>query len=205
MPVLSWLLLRGRCRTCGARISILYPLTELATAGLFAGAALQFDRTLVAATMAGFFAMLLAASAIDARHRIIPNRLVLPSAAILAAMVIAADATGGGVSAGDAALGLLAYSGGLLLISLISPRGMGMGDVKLAAVIGFVLGSLGLRYVAVAAGAAVLGGGVAAIGALLAGRSRKDALPFGPFLAAGAVLAAFLGPQIAHLYLRLIT
>jgi leader peptidase (prepilin peptidase)/N-methyltransferase len=82
---------------------------------------------------------------------------------------------------------------------------MGMGDVKLAALIGLVLGALGLEYVAVAAGLGILLGGVGAIVALLRGAGRKQALPFGPFLAAGAVLATFAGPQIANLYLGLIT
>ncbi len=80
-----------------------------------------------------------------------------------------------------------------------------MGDVKLAALIGLVLGALGLRYVAVAAGLGILFGGVGAIVALLLGADRKQALPFGPFLAAGAVVAAFVGPQVADLYLGLFT
>ena len=80
-----------------------------------------------------------------------------------------------------------------------------MGDVKLAALIGLVLGSLGLRYVTVAAGVGILLGGVGAIVALIAGASRKQAIPFGPFLAAGALVAAFLAPQISSVYLRHLT
>jgi leader peptidase (prepilin peptidase)/N-methyltransferase len=89
------------------------------------------------------------------------------------------------------------------VISLIS-RGMGMGDVKLGFLIGLVLGSLALSFVAVAAGVAILAGGVGAVAALAAGRSRKSAIPFGPFLALGGATAAFLGPQLAHAYLRLV-
>jgi leader peptidase (prepilin peptidase)/N-methyltransferase len=109
---------------------------------------------------------------------------------------------GGGLDAARAAIGMLAFGGSLLLVAIVAPAGMGMGDVKLASLIGLVLGSVGLRYVAVAAGAGILMGGVGAIAALLAGASRKQAIPFGPFLAAGALVAAFLAPQISSVYLR---
>jgi len=101
-----------------------------------------------------------------------------------------------------AALGFLAYGGGLFVLALISPRGMGMGDVKLAALVGLVLGALGLGEVAVAAGVGILLGGIAALGALLLGADRKSALPFGPSLAVGAVVATFWGTQIAQAYLN---
>ena len=87
------------------------------------------------------------------------------------------------------------------MVAFVS-RGMGMGDVKLAALIGLVLGSLGLRYVGVAAGAAIVLGGIGAIVALIVGRGRKAAIPFGPYLAAGAIVSAFWGAQIADWYLR---
>ena len=89
-----------------------------------------------------------------------------------------------------------------LLIAVIAPRGLGMGDVKLTGLIGLVMGSLGLRYVGVAAGAAILLGGLGGVIALLAGRGRKSAIPFGPFLTAGALVAVFWGEQVAHWYLR---
>jgi len=97
--------------------------------------------------------------------------------------------------------GFALFGGALFVVALVS-RGMGMGDVKLASLIGLVLGSLGLRYVGVAAGAAIALGGVGAIVALLMGRGRKAAIPFGPYLAAGAIVAAFWGSQIADWYLR---
>jgi leader peptidase (prepilin peptidase)/N-methyltransferase len=205
VPVLSWILLRGRCRHCGARISALYPLTELATAGLFVGAALWFDRVLVEAMMAAFLAVMLAVAVIDVQHRIIPNRITYPALVTFAVVVVAGDLADGGVNAAHAGIGLAAYGGGLLLIALVSPKGMGMGDVKLGALIGLVLGSLALSRVAVAAGTAILAGGAGAIVALALGASRKKALPFGPYLALGAVVASFAGPQIAHAYLRLFT
>lgn len=204
IPVASWLLLRGRCRSCGTRISPVYPLTELATGALFAAAAVGFDRVWVAAIMAPFLGLMVALSAIDLRHRIIPNRIVYPSFALFAAAMLVADLAGAGLDAARAALGTLAYGGALLVVALVSPRGMGMGDVKLAGLIGLVLGSLGLRFVAVGAGVGILLGGVGAIVALIAGASRKQALPFGPFLAAGAVVAALFGEQLASAYLRIV-
>jgi len=205
IPIVSWLLLRGRCRSCGARISPMYPLTELATAGLFAAAALTFDRVWVAVMMAPFLGLMVALAVIDIRHRIIPNRVVYPSLLTFAAYILIVGLAGGGLDVIRAAIGMLAYGGALLVVAFISPRGMGMGDVKLAALIGLVLGSVGLRYVTVAAGAGILLGGVGAIVALIAGASRKKAIPFGPFLAAGALVAAFLAPQISSVYLRYVT
>ena len=204
IPVVSWLLLRGRCRSCGARISPVYPLTELGTGALFAAAAVGFDRVWVAAIMAPFLGLMLALSAIDLRHRIIPNRIVYPSFPIFAVSILVADLAGVGPDAARAALGMLAYGGGLLVVAIVSPRGMGMGDVKLAGLIGLVLGSLGLRFVAVGAGVGIVLGGVGAIVALIAGASRKQALPFGPFLAAGAAVAALFGEQLASAYLRIV-
>ena len=205
VPVLSWVLLRGRCRACGAPISSMYPLTELAVAGLFVAAALRFTNAWVAGMMAPFLGLMPAFAVIDLRHRIIPNRLIYPSLVLFAGYLAVAALAGGGVDLARAGLGLLAFGGGLLAVALISPRGMGMGDVKLAALIGLVLGSLGLRFVGVAAGAGILLGGVGAIGALAAGAGRKQAIPFGPFLAAGAVVASFFGATLASAYLRLFT
>jgi leader peptidase (prepilin peptidase)/N-methyltransferase len=103
----------------------------------------------------------------------------------------------------DALIGFLAYGGGLLVVALIAPRGMGMGDVKLAALVGLVLGAVGLRYVAVAAGLGILVGGVVAIVALFFGATRKTGLPYGPSLAVGAAVAALAGGEIADAYLNL--
>ena len=205
VPLFSWLALRGKCRKCGARISAIYPLTEVATAVLFAGASLAYDNVWVAAFMSLFLAVLLSVSFIDIRHRIIPNRIMYPSIVAAAVAVVALDLTGQGLDWVDGAIGLAAFGGGLLVIALISPKGMGMGDVKLAAFIGLVLGSIGLSRVGVAAGVAILLGGVGAIVALAMGRGRKSALPFGPYLAAGAAISAFWGAQIADAYLRLVT
>jgi leader peptidase (prepilin peptidase)/N-methyltransferase len=205
VPVFSWLFLRGKCRSCGERISALYPATELATAGLFAGAAAAFDGLLQAIMVAAFLALLVAVSLIDARYRVIPNRLVYPSYVAFGALVLVGAAAGLGMSAARAALGLALYGGGLLVVALIVPKGMGMGDVKLAGLIGLVLGSLGLAYVAVAAGTAILAGGLASVAVLIAARgARGKMIPFGPFLALGAAIAVFAAPQISQAYLHLL-
>jgi leader peptidase (prepilin peptidase)/N-methyltransferase len=200
----SWLILRGRCRSCGAPISPIYPLTELATAGLFAAGALAFDDPWVAVLMAPFLGVLLAFTVIDVRHRIIPNRLLYPFFLLAAGFLVVARLAGAPIDLADAAIGCLAYGGGLLVIAFISPRGMGMGDVKLAGLVGLVLGALGGRYVLVAAGVGILVGGVAAVLALLAGRSRKSGLPYGPSIAVGAAAAVFAGERIADAYLRFV-
>jgi leader peptidase (prepilin peptidase)/N-methyltransferase len=200
VPLASYVALRGRCRHCGARISPEYPTTEAATAALFAGASLTLPSIWRAGMVAPFLGLLLACAVIDYRNRIIPNAIVVPSLAAFGITILALDLAGLPLSILSAALGLLAYGGGLFVLALISPRGMGMGDVKLAALIGLALGSLGMSYVAVAAGAGILLGGMGAVVALALGRSRKDAIPFGPYLAAGAAVAALAGHTIAAWY-----
>ena len=204
VPVVSWLLLGGRCRSCGARISAVYPLTELASGVLFVAVVLRFEDAWTAVMLAPFLGLLVAITVIDWRHRIIPNRLVYPAILLAAPYVAVADLAGGGLDAPRAGIGFLVYGMGLLIIALISPRGMGMGDVKLAALVGLCVGGLGLRYVGVAAGAGVLIGGVAAIVALAAGAGRKSALPYGPAIALGAGVAVFAGAELGEAYLRLI-
>jgi leader peptidase (prepilin peptidase)/N-methyltransferase len=204
VPLLSWLVLRGRCRSCGTRISAIYPLTEVATAGLFVAAALTFEDPWVAALFAPFLGLLVAFTVIDVRHKIIPNRLVYPAVLVAAAYLVVARVAGGPIDLPDALIGFLAYGGGLLLVAMISPRGMGMGDVKLAALVGLVLGALGIRFVGVAAGVGILVGGVGAIVALLFGATRKTGLPYGPAIAVGAAVAVFAGDRIADAYLRVV-
>jgi leader peptidase (prepilin peptidase)/N-methyltransferase len=202
IPVLSWVLLRGRCRHCGMRISVVYPLTELATGALFVAAALVFHNPWRAVMLCAFLAVMPVVTVIDARHRIIPNRLTYPALIGFPIYVVVAWALGAPLDPVRAGLGLLCYAGGLFVVAIVS-RGMGMGDVKLAGVIGIVLGSLGLRFVGVAAGAAIVLGGVGGLIALLLGRSRKDAIPFGPYMAVGAMAAVFLGERLASAYLDL--
>ncbi|HEX6261607.1 MAG TPA: prepilin peptidase [Actinomycetota bacterium] len=204
LPVVGWLLLRGRCRACGERISPFYPLTELATGALFAGAAF-LDPLYAAAVASAFMASMVAVAVIDARHRIVPNRITYTMTPTFAAAIIVGDLAGHGLSILDGLLGMVLYAVPLFLIALALPGGMGMGDVKLVAMIGLVLGAFGLRYVGVAAFLGIVGGGVGALLAMaVMGYGRKQQIPFGPFLAAGGALALLLGPPIADWYLGLL-
>jgi leader peptidase (prepilin peptidase)/N-methyltransferase len=205
VPVVSYLLLRGRCRACGARVSPEYLLTELATGALFAAAALIHDHLFIAALVAPFLGVMLGVALIDARWRIVPNSVVYPALVLALVAVLVGHVAGGGVDAVTGLIGLAAYAGPLFLVALAIPHGMGMGDVKLAALIGLVLGSLGLSYVAVAAGVGVVAGGLGAVIALAILRmGRKQQIPFGPFLAGGAAVAALAAPEISRLYLSLL-
>ena len=193
LPLLSWALLRGRCRSCGARISPVYPAVELATAVLVVACFVAFGLTAKAAVAAFFCAVLVVVSAIDLAHRIIPNRIVLPAAAICLVAQTALQPSPEWVLA---ALGASVF---LLVAALAYPGGMGMGDVKLALLMGAVLG----RTVPVALMAGMLLALVPSM-VLLArhgARARKMGIPFGPFLALGSVLALFWGVAVVDWYL----
>jgi len=202
VPVVSWLVLRGRCRSCRARISIRYPIVEVGTAALFVAAAVRLGATWQLPAFCVFFASLLAISMIDLDHFIIPNRVIYPTLAVTIPMlVVAAAADGTWSHLRNAAIGGVAGFAALFVIHFISPRGMGFGDVRLAGVIGMMLGWLGLRYLFLGLFlgfllAAVIG--LALIAARL--RTRKDAVPFGPFMATGAVLAVLWGQAILNVY-----
>jgi leader peptidase (prepilin peptidase) / N-methyltransferase len=197
VPVLGWLLLRGRCRSCAMTISPRYPLVEAITAAL--AVAVVLAKHSAADVMLGLVlvGVLVPVALIDLEHRIIPNKITLPAA--IAAVVIGAALDLRGV---PEQLIAGAGAGGFLLVFVLAyPRGMGMGDVKLAAVLGLFLG----RYVAVALLAGVLLGTV--VGAVVMARvgvekGRKTAVPFGPFLAIGGIVALFAGPAVMHWYLH---
>ncbi|HTY97576.1 MAG TPA: prepilin peptidase [Solirubrobacteraceae bacterium] len=195
IPVLSWLLLRGHCRSCGASISVRYPLVEALTAVLCVGAVLV-HHSAVSITLSILVILLVVPVAlIDLEYRIIPNRMT--AAAAIAALLVgtALDPSGepGRLIAGIAAGGFL------LLAALAYPAGMGMGDVKLAGVLGLMLGAAVAPALLVALLAGVgFGAFVMAHRGVAAG--RKTAVPFGPFLALGAVFAVFLGDPVIHAY-----
>jgi leader peptidase (prepilin peptidase)/N-methyltransferase len=203
VPVLSWVLLRGRCRDCGARIPVRYPLLELSTAVLMAAPFFVYESIWVAVGVSALLGLMPAITAIDLERRIIPNKLLYPALLVAPAYLVIGRIAGAPFDLPRAAIGFAAYGGILFIVAAVS-RGMGMGDVKLAALIGMVLGSLSLGQVAVAAGAAIILGAVGAIAALARGAGRKGAIPFGPFLAAGAVVGALWGPAIADWYQRTI-
>ena len=192
VPLLSYFLLRGRCRHCEARIPFLYPAVELVTALLLAGCVLAFGLTAEAAIAAFFCAVLVAVSVIDLEHRIIPNRIVLPATVVVLVANSARDLSP------EWALAALAGSGFLFAAAIAYPAGMGMGDVKLALLMGAALG----RTVSVALMAGMVVALVPSV-VLLArhgAKARKMGIPFGPFLAIGSVVALFWGHEILHAY-----
>jgi leader peptidase (prepilin peptidase)/N-methyltransferase len=195
IPILSYLLLRGRCRSCRASIGWQYPAVELLTALLVAACFLAFGLTPEAATAALFCTALVAISAIDFERFVIPNRVVLPAAGIvLAAQTIREPSPVWALAGLGAALFLL-------LAALAYPGGMGMGDVKLALLLGFALGRTVPVAMIIAFVAALVPSAVLLV--RHGGAARKMKIPFGPFLALGGIVALFFGTQIVDAYLRL--
>ena len=203
VPVLSWVLLRRRCRSCGEPISVRYPLVELGTAVLFALAALRFGADWALPAYLLCFAMLLAVAVIDLEHYIVPNRIVFPVLyASVPLLAVAAALEGEWDHFLTALAGAVLASASLLVINLINPRGMGMGDVKLAVILGLYLGWLGLGHVALGLFLGFLLGAVIGVALIaLRLRSRRDHVPFAPFLAAGTIITVLLGSGILDWYL----
>jgi len=197
VPVLSWLLLRGHCRSCGERISARYPLSELAMAALFAATVLILGTDDLGELALGLAlcAVLVIVTLTDLERGVIPNRVLIAGAVI--GLTIAAATDPSSLPARGVAA---AAAGGLLfLVALAYPRGMGMGDVKLVAVMGLYLGHSVAPAVLIgfAAGAVVGLGLIARRGA----EARKQAVPFGPFLALGGIVALWYGDAIVDWYL----
>lgn len=196
VPVVSWLALRGRARCCGAPISPRYPLTELALGALYAAVVLVlWDDPGEIALGLVFVTALLAVTLTDLERRIIPNKILLVTAAIGLAIVAATDPA----SLPERAISAVAAGGLLFLAALAYPRGMGLGDVKLAATMGLFLG----RDVAPAILVALLAGSLLGL-AMIArhgAAARKQAIPFGPFLALGGVVGLLAGDQMVEWYL----
>ena len=196
VPVVSWLLLRGKCRTCATRISPRYPAVELLTAVAFAAIAVLngVDTDLI--WELPFAAMLIAVAGIDLEHRIIPNKVMLPSAvfAVVAAIALRPD------DLAELGIGGAAAFTAFLLAALAYPAGMGMGDVKLAGVMGLFLGAavLPALFIAFLTGSVV---GVAVI-AKHGADGRKKGVPFGPFLAFGGLVGLLFGADLIDLYTR---
>jgi leader peptidase (prepilin peptidase) / N-methyltransferase len=193
VPVVSWLLLRGRCRSCGERISPLYPAVELATAGLVAACFVAFGLSGEAFVASFFCVVLVVLSAIDLTHRIVPNRIVLPAALVVLVAQTALEPSP------EWALGALGAAGFLFAAALAYPAGMGMGDVKLALLLGAMLG----RTVSVGLMVGMVAALVPSILLLVrhGSAARKMGIPFAPFLAFGALVALFAGQQLLDAYL----
>jgi len=192
IPLVSYAFLRGRCRNCRSRIPFVYPAVELLTALLLAGCVLAFGLTAEAAIAAFFCMVLVAVSAIDLEHRIIPNRIVLPATGVVLVANSARDLSP------EWAIAAVAASGFLLAAALAYPAGMGMGDVKLALLMGAALG----KTVSVALMAGMLAAMIPGLVLIVrhGAKARKMGIPFGPFLALGSVVALFWGHDILHAY-----
>jgi len=197
IPVLSWLLLRGRCRSCKAPISPRYPLVEALTAALCIGAVLAHHAAATVALSVALILIVVPAALIDLEHRIIPNRITALGAALALAIGLVLEP-----ATEPARLIAGACAGGVLLLAALTrPGAMGMGDVKLAAVMGLFLGAAVAPALLVALFTGVV------LGVFVIARSgvhegRKTAVPFGPFLAVGAVFAVFLGQPLVHAYVQ---
>jgi len=196
VPVVSWLVLRGRCRTCSAGVSWRYPVVEALTAGLIFAVVLQFGLTAQAALYSVFVAALVALGAIDIEHHVLPNRIVLPLFGIVYVGQVAIQPD----RVVEWTLAALGAAGFLLAFALAYPGGLGMGDVKLALVLGAALG----LSVTVAMMVGIVAAGV--LGVVIIARQgaagRKVPVPLGPFLAVGAVIGLFAGPELLEVYTR---
>ncbi len=202
VPVVSWALLRGRCRSCRAGISVRYPLVELACAVLFGLVAWRVEDEWTLAPVAFLAATLLAISLIDLEHYIVPNRIVAP--ALGASLLLYAGALGGPAEPTDlvraVTAGLVAGLG-LGVVHLVSPGGMGMGDVKLAFLLGLHLGWAGWGQVGLGFFLGFAYGSVVGVGLLITGRrGRREHIPFAPFLAGGTMTALLWGAPIIDWY-----
>src|SRR5262249_27912369 len=197
IPVVSYFALRGRCRNCGARIGLVYPAVEIAAALLVAACVLAFGLTFYAAIAAFFCCVLVAISAVDIEHRTVPDRIVLPATVIvLGAQMIRDPSIEWPLAAFLAALFLF-------IAAVVYPAGMGMGDVKLALLMGAMLG----RVVSVALILGLVIGVLPGVYLLIRhGRAaRKMGIPFAPFLALGSVIALFAGEWLLDAYLGMLS
>jgi leader peptidase (prepilin peptidase)/N-methyltransferase len=220
IPLLSWLVLRGKCSNCAEPISKRYPLVELAGAAAFVIVGIWFAPQFAAAatplvTLALVLQLLaflylaaisLALAIIDIETHKLPSVIVLPGYAVGVALLGTAALLNGDL----VGLGRMAAGAGILflfyfVLAMISPRGMGMGDVKLAGVLGLFLGALGWGQLAVGAGAAFVLGGLFSIILLITRRAgRKSGIPFGPWMLLGAWVGIFAGSAIAGGYLSIV-
>lgn len=205
VPVLGWLVLRGRCADCSAPISARYPAVEFGTAVLFVAVAARLDRLGLLEALPAylyFVAIGIALALIDLDLKRLPNRIVLPSYPVLAVLL-----AGAAVASGDYwRLARAGLAGAILFavffgLAFAYPNGMGFGDVKLAGLLGLVLGYLSWWAVLIGSFAGFLLGALVGVGMMASGRgNRKTALPFGPFLIAGTLIAIFASTVISSRY-----
>jgi leader peptidase (prepilin peptidase)/N-methyltransferase len=209
VPVVGWLVLRGRCHSCGAAISPRYPLVEAATGALFAAITVRIVGLHLSPVLPAFLLFTAAGVAltlIDVDHHRLPDAIVLPSYPVLTALLVVGTATMAAPhwwALARAVIGAAALFAFYFAVWFAYPAGMGFGDVKLAGVIGGVLGYLSWAALAVGAFGAFLLGSVGGVLIMATRRGgRKTAIPFGPYMIAGALLAVFVAGPIADTYLH---
>ena len=205
VPVLGWLVLRGRCADCAAPISARYPAVELATGLMFVATASQLAALHLLAALPAYLVFVsvgIALSAIDLDVHRLPNAIVYPTYVVLAGLLTTASVVTGSVEAlARAAVGSGASLALFFALAVASPKGMGMGDVKLAGVIGAALGFLSYPAVLVGTFAAFLVGGLAGAALIISRRAgRKSLIPFGPAMVAGAFIALFASGPLVDAY-----
>ena len=197
LPVLSYLILRGRCRNCKMRISPRYPLVEALTGLLFGLAAYEFGLSLSLVWALVLISVLVALAGTDLEHRLLPNAIVVPAAVVGLALSVVRDPSGWWIYP----VSTVGIAAGLFALALAYPGGMGMGDVKMGGMLGAFLGLYAALAVFVGALVGALEGGVLmAMGTI----QRRSALPFGLFLALAGIFTLFLGQEVWDWYLRLI-
>ena len=193
VPLLSYVLLRGRCRNCKARISARYPLVEALTGALFAGATYEFGLGLDLLSALALILALIALAGTDLEHRLLPNAIVGPAALVGFALSVLDSPERWWLYLVSA----LAVAGGLFALALAYPGGMGMGDVKMGGMLGAFLGP----YAALAVFLGALCGAITGGLLMAAGKmQRRQALPFGLFMALGGIVTLFVGPELWGLY-----
>lgn len=194
VPLISYVLLRGRCRKCGVRISPRYPAVEALTGLLFGAAAYEYGLSLQLVSALILVAALITLAGTDLEHRLLPNAIVGPAALAGLAVSILADPGRWWVYVASA----LVVAGGLLALAVIYPGGMGMGDVKMGGMLGAFLGPYAALAVFVGAFVGALTGGLL----MATGKvQRRSALPFGVFIAVGGLFTLFFGPELWRVYL----
>jgi len=202
IPVISWVVLRGRCRDCHAPISLRYPAVEALVGALFAGVGLRFGISWTGVGEAALAAGLVVLAFIDLEHLLLPKKIVYATLTVVAVVFVAGAATGTQwhrllVAAISAVVPWALF----FVINFVSPRAMGFGDVRLALLIGFGLGWLGAGYAFLGfIGASVLGSVVGVTMIALGKAGRRTPIPFGTFLAAGAVVAVLAGAPVVNWY-----
>jgi leader peptidase (prepilin peptidase) / N-methyltransferase len=203
VPVFSWLVLRGRCRHCNAPISVRYPIIELVTAAVWVAITWKIGWQPDLPAYLAFGTALVVLSAIDIDVQRLPNKVLGVSAIVGVALFAIATVVKGDVGPFvDGLKGALFYGVPMLVIGIISPAGMGMGDIKFAPYLGFHLGWLSLWYVPVGAFLGFFFGAVIGVLLMVVGRAgRKTKIPFGPFMALGAFVCIFVGDPILRAWL----